>query len=849
MVTPSAASTVAADERGEERRPGDLEELAPNRRLGRYTLLELLGHGGMGVVYAAYDEELDRKVAVKFLLHAGVDPQLRASLLGEAKALAQLAHPHVIHVYEVGEAGERVFIAMEYVRGQTLRRWLSEPRPWPQIVELFLQAGRGLAAAHQAGLIHCDFKPDNALVGHDGRLRVLDFGLARRQAPSSPDDPAASPPRGGTPGYMPPEQVEQRAVDARSDQFSFCVALFEALHGQRPFAGETAIEMMLAVLDGEVRGAPGEAKIPARLRRAIRKGLAREPDARFPTMEALLAELSETLPRPRGAWLRIAGLSAALTSLTWAVFLRSDDRPAACSAEIAAEVDALWGARPRAAAERAFLATGLPYAADSLARVTTLLDAHVATWAALRQRTCELTDAKAPEPLSARCLDRHRRALSAWIGVLGEADATVVEQAVAATSELPDPEPCVDPLALLTEEAPELDPARAAAIHAIDELLAQARALGLAGQYERALAPALDALRRAQQLQLRRPWAAASLQIGLLQEHTGDGARAADSLADAFFMAEAAAHRVTRAEAAVHLVYVTGAPARSPREDALWARLAESAAVGLGEGALDLRASLLQHRSRAALARGDYAGAGADLERALVLERERLGAEHPALAAIHEQLAEAMRLAGRDEEALVHAERSIVVAQTTLGPDHPSTARRLLSRAQIHERRGDLEAALRDDLEVIERWRQAYGEHPRLIWPLTCAGRVLRKAGRLDEAMPHYTRALMIAERAYGPTHPEVARALIERGDLLRARGRGEEALAEHQRALAVLSGGVADGELWLELGEALLADGAATAALDAFERAEQLAPGGPSDLRSRASAAVARAQSVAAAE
>jgi tetratricopeptide (TPR) repeat protein/predicted Ser/Thr protein kinase len=828
-----------------------LAGLGQARRIGRYTLLELLGHGGMGVVFAAYDEELDRKVAIKFMHHAGGDPRARAALLGEAQALARLAHPNVIHVYEVGETGDQVFLAMEFVRGQTLRQWLRQPRPWPEVVAMFLQAGRGLAAAHQAGLVHCDFKPENALVGQDGRLRVLDFGLARRQEPDAATNaatdaatnaataatdaattnttaaprPADTRPRGGTPGYIPPEQYEQRPVDARSDQFSFCVALFEALHGQRPFAGDTPVALMLQVLGGEVRGAPGEAKVPARLRRAIRRGLALDPAARHPTMAALLAELTDTLPRPRSAWLIAAAVSAALTSVTWALLTRSDDPATSCAATVAAELDALWGPNTRTAVQRAFAATNLPYAGDSFARSARLLDAHLESWAALRQRTCELApNPDTPAP-GARCLDRHRRTVSAWVDVLRDADATVVEQAVAATAELPDPQPCVDPATLLIEDAPEQDPERAAAASDIEGLLAQGRALELAGQYERALPPVLAARERARELGLLRLESAALLRLGLLQEHTGDGARAADSLAAAYFTAEAAHHRVTRAEAAVHLVHVTGGPPRSREEDALWARLAGSIAAGLGESALDLRAALLQHRSRAAIARDSLDPARADLEAALELETRRLGPGHPALAAIHEQLGEVLRLAGRDDEALAHVEQAIAVAEATLGPEHPSTARRILGRAQVHERRGDLAAALRDDLHALAVWERAYGEHPRLIWPLTCAGRVLRKADRLADAEPHYARALAIAERTHGPTHPEVARALIELGDLLRGLGRAPEARALHGRALTILLATSADATTWRDLGETLLADGATAEASTALERARLAEP------------------------
>ena len=855
VITPSEEPTqrtvsVAADgPRGDD--DGPLAGLGQTARVGRYALLDLLGQGGMGMVFSAYDAELDRKVAIKLLRHVGIDPRSRALLLDEAQALARLAHPNVIHVYEVGETRERVFIAMEFVRGQTLRQWLRQPRPWPEVVAMFLQAGRGLAAAHQAGVLHCDFKPDNALVGQDGRLRVLDFGLARRQASpetaEAPNQLAAAPghshPRGGTPGYIPPEQYEQRPIDARSDQFSFCVALFEALHGQRPFAGETAAALMYHVLQGDLRGAPGEAKIPARLRRTIRKGLALDPAARHPSMTALLAELAESLPRPRGAWWVAAFASAVFTSTAWALLVRGDDPAITCAATVAAEQGALWGPEQRAAVERAFAATDLPYARDSFERAASLLDGHVQAWGALRQRTCELAH-EAPgavDRLGARCLERHRRGLAAWIDTLQDADATVVEQAVTATAELPDPQPCVEPAMLLGEDALELDLRRAAEVSEIEGLLARGRALELAGQYDRALTPVLAARRQARARGLPRLESAALVRLGLLHEHTGAGARAADSFAAAYFTAEAAHHRSARAEAAVHLVHVTGGPARTREAEALWTRLAESIVTGLGEGALDLRGALLQHRSRAAIAHGNPDAAHEDLELALDLETRRLGSGHPSLAAIHEQLGEALLLAGHVDAALARHEQAIAAAEATLGPEHPGTARKLLGRARVHERRGDHEAALRDDLRVIAVWERTYGEHPRLIWPLTCAGRVLRKAGELTAARPHYARALAIAERVDSPGHLEVGRALIELGDVDRELGRPDEALALHRRALGLLREGTADAVTWRDLGESLLADGAPAQAVAALERARQLPVDAPAD-RAHTGFALARA-------
>src|SRR5262245_37690244 len=208
----------------------------------------------MGVVYAAYDPELDRRVALK-LLHAGGSVEARKRLLREAQAMARLAHPNVIAVHDVGTWGDEVFVAMEFVEGPTLAERVRDEEPgWREVLDLYLQAGEGLAAAHVAGIVHRDFKPQNALVGRDGRVRVLDFGLARgtgalppREAEEGPDSGAApgllvtpltrSGSRMGTPAYMSPEQFEGLPADELSDQFSFCVALYEALYGERPFGG------------------------------------------------------------------------------------------------------------------------------------------------------------------------------------------------------------------------------------------------------------------------------------------------------------------------------------------------------------------------------------------------------------------------------------------------------------------------------------------------------------------------------------------------------------------------------------------------------------------------------------
>ena len=829
MTTETQPTAVAGDE-DEPRTEFEavLAGLGQARKVGRYTLLELLGSGGMGVVFTAYDEELDRKVAIKFLQRSAGAAQAGA-LLREAQAQARLAHPNVIHVYEVGVADGRVFLAMEFVRGLGLREWSRAGRSRAEVVEVFVQAGRGLAAAHAAGVVHCDFKPENVLVGHDGRVRVLDFGLARHSGARVEDAPG-----GGTPGYMAPEQFEGREVDARSDQFSFCVALFEALYGQRPFVGGSLPALMLAVIGGEVVTAAGEARVPARLRRAVRRGLARAPADRHAGMTALLTELELVQPRPRGRWAIAAAVSAALTTSAWWAASGGEDAAAVCAATAAAEVAAVWGEAPRAAIGRVFAATELAYAGDSFERTARLLDAYADAWAQVRRRTCELGDGTV-DRLAERCLERRRVALAAWVDTLRRADAAVVEEAVAATSELQGPEVCGDPSALLAADDGEAD-------REIEGLLARARAEGLAGQHARGVAPAREAQRLAEARGRPRLVAEALLRLGLLHEHTGAGAEAASSFAGAYFTAEAARDEVVRAEAAVHLVHVTGGPPRSDAEDALWSRLAEAVVRGRGAAADGLQAMLLQHRSSAARERGDAAAAVVDLEAALVLERGRLGAGHPALAAIDEQLGEVLAAAGRTDEALVVLARAIAGAEAALGAEHPTTARRILARGAVHERRGELAAALADYERALAVWERAFGEHPRLIWALTCVGRVLRAtSAERGRAASYYARALAIAERAHGAADPQAAYACVELAGVLAEDGRAAEARELYARALRSLRD-AADplAAPLIEIGEAMLVDGDAASAVVALERARL--GRGVGEARGRVEFALARA-------
>ena len=347
-----------------EAEPGteQVQALVVGVKVGRYELLSKIGEGGMGAVFLAHDDRLERKVAVKVLRTDRSGKGGNARMLREARALARVSHPNVVQVYDSGEQGDNVYIAMEYIDGLTLRRWLAaRERSIEEVCTVFTAAGRGLAAAHAQGLVHRDFKPDNVMIGHDGRVRVMDFGLVRKQGGSAehshtgisvsrdtePEEEAVSEQLTmtgtllGTPAYMAPEQHRSEAIDARTDQFSFCVAFWEALYRQRPFEGRTVLGLASAILAGKLTPTPPEAKVPPDLRDIVRRGLEAEPSARWPSMNELLAALEQRGEARRGG-LPLAFGALALGALALGVggtllVLRAQDPASTGSPTSAAE--------------------------------------------------------------------------------------------------------------------------------------------------------------------------------------------------------------------------------------------------------------------------------------------------------------------------------------------------------------------------------------------------------------------------------------------------------------------------------------------------------------------------------
>jgi len=438
--------------------PADVDPTGMPTQVGRFRITKRLGHGGMGEVLAGFDDELERPVAVK-LLHAEIGQEHGERLRREAKALAQLSHPNVVQVYEVGSWQDQLFIAMELVEGRTLKAWLAEgPHPLDDILPMFVSAGAGLAAAHDRELIHRDFKPDNVVVGDDGRPRILDFGLARQGSGESaptlehdvrPSDlalldtvmPSGSGRLGdsltqtgtilGTPAYMPPEQLRGEATHAGSDQFSFCVALWEATYGERPFAGKNVRELAVAVCNGDIHR-PDKSRGSARLRRAITRGLAVQPDERWPGMQALLAELEAIRNAPmrrRRAAVAIGSLSVAAAAATWSLVRPGADAVATAAVDercrpASERFSGIWDAKTRERLSAKYKSSTLA-AQQWWSTEESLLDTWVADWSRISTATCD-SDERERAPLlfeqRQTCLDQRWNEIKIRVSTMEQLD-------------------------------------------------------------------------------------------------------------------------------------------------------------------------------------------------------------------------------------------------------------------------------------------------------------------------------------------------------------------------------------------------------------------------------------------
>ncbi|MCA9655870.1 MAG: serine/threonine protein kinase [Myxococcales bacterium] len=821
-----------------------VDRLQRGEGLGRYVVLDPLGAGAVGLVYAAYDPELDRRVAIKLLRASpGLHPGSRRSqrLLREAQAMARLAHPNVVTVHDVGTHEDRVFLAMEHVQGQTLGRWLGSSRPWDEVLEVFLAAGRGLAAAHAKGLVHRDFKPDNVMLGDDGRVLVMDFGLARvgEGSESESEEPSGSGPNAlsarithtgamlGTPAYMAPEQHLGRSIDARSDQFAFCVALFEGLYGQRPFAGETAASVGMSIIEGRITEPPAGRGVPRGLHRALLRGLARDPAERYADMDELMRALRASLHRRRSAGLAVAGVGLAVAAGLWASAADDGDGPCAAAT---AELDETWNEPRRRGVAEAIETTGSPMAAETIERVTERLDRYAEDWGALRTARCEATRLRGEQSevlleLQYACLDRRLRSLEDLVGVLEQADADMVARAVSMAAELPPLTECADVVALRRGPPPPADPQLARSVQALRERLEHAQVLARAGRFDEARALASQLRQDADDTGYDPVRAEALATEGELAAETGADEDAVGLLSRAFFLAVRAQHDELAARAAARLTYEIGYRLAHHEQGFAWGEHALALGLRVGEDALPEAEA---HHAIGALAdaAGDTERANEHYSRALELRRRLLPADHPDLARSLNALGNVHLHRGELLEALELYRAALEARERVFGPHHPAVAGALNNLALVQRRQGDAAAAIATLRRALEIYEAVHGEdHPNVAQSRNNLGLALRDGGDPVAAEAQHRRALAIRERILPPEHPDLGDSRLGLGRALLAQGRAAEAQPELERALQLYERAFgpdhpAVGEALTGLGLARLERGESSAAVDALTRA-----------------------------
>jgi tetratricopeptide (TPR) repeat protein len=792
--------------------------------VGRYRLLEPLGVGAMGVVFAAHDPELDRRVAVKLLRREdGVDGgRTEARLVSEARALARLAHPNVIAAYEVGRHDDEVFLAMELVDGGTLTAWLARaPRSRRAIVAMFAQAGAGLVAAHEAGIVHRDFKPDNVLVGTDGRARVTDFGLASGGLAGAggprPVGAIALTRTGalaGTPAYMAPEQLAGGAASERSDQYAFAVALWSALYGVRPFDGSTVPALLAAARARAPRTTPGR-DVPAGLRTALERALAADPAARWPSVRALLAAIAP-FARPPALRRRLA-LAAAMTAVAVAAAVialavgRSGGGPT-CAAD-----PGPWDADARAAVARAFAAASPARGAAVAAAVDAALTRFDGLWTRARQQACTAGDAGDSR---ASCLALQGYRVAALVRLFRAADAAIVEDALVAVARLPDPASCAQagtaPVAGLGVATRE----RALAIR-----LEAVAADFVAGRHLAAFTGATAVRDQAQALGLPRVEIAARLRLASARLWTGG---ALDAAADEFQAAiDRAAATADDRRLIEGLIGLTDVLVRIGRNDeaATAARLARALLVRAG-GDAELEAGL----AIALCMRAWRIGKELDRGRQQCEEAERAvlavgGPDDYRLAELDKEAGNVAHLQGRYDDAIALYERSLARGERLYGPGNRRLDSSLGNLAEtlvragrpvealpryraLIARRGDSAPAFHDGYALAlarvgdhDAALAAYRETARVAvhmglrtdecWGEIGAAEQLLALGRLREATAQLARAEPRCERAGTPV--DRARCAFARARLRAASGDdggAREALAATRDALAEAGGG-----------------------------------------------------------
>ncbi len=857
-------------------------------RLGRYVVLERLGVGGMGAVYLAYDPRLDRRVAIKVLrgdrARSQVADVYRQRLAQEAKTLAQLSHPNIVRVFDVGLVDDRMFIAMELLSGASVRRWIADvPRSVDAILVVFTAAAAGLGAAHDAGIVHRDFKADNVMVCDDGRTVVLDFGIARGtdvepgtpevaddsdpgsgQAARGQTQPLTNPGRAmGTPAYMAPEQHLGGVLDGRSDQYSWCVALWEALAGSRPFGGRVTT-LMQKKIAMRFDAPSAAAALPPWLLPVLRRGLAPRVEDRFASMAEIIAAVDAARPvRGRGRRLLVAAAVTGILAVGAVVVIEGDTDGCVLDER---RLDGAWSPERRAVIAGRFGDSPLPYAAGTWSRLEPRLDSYAQRWRESWRSVCGA--AGKSDRASARelaCLEGQLQALAARLDVLATATPETIENATRLVADLPAPERCS-----IAGSGPDQavgDAATREQVAAVRGTLAGAEALELAGRYADGLERTTAALEDATRIGDASLQAEVLLLVGRMHKALGHYGESRTVLTDAAWTATASGRDEVAALAMIDLVVVVGRELGDAEAGHAWADNAEVAIVRAGGDEL-LEAGLLNNLGLLQFRQGAFDEARRGDELALGIRERLLGREHPLVATSHNNLGSDLWMLGRYDEAEVQLREAIAIHEAIAGPDHPRLAASLDNLGALLAERGDhgqarpfIERALRireralapdhpsladtlinlgvllitldDDDGAAALFERARGviergvgaDHPTMATCLSNLGGIQHKRGQYDAAMASFTRAAEIYERSFGPDHVKVGLTLANLGEVHRRRGELGLAEAALVRAVDVVEGALGPEHPKLafpvgRLGLTVLAGGDAERAARLLERA-----------------------------
>lgn len=793
-------SPAAAGPRTDDEESG----LRPGERIGRYHLLEVIGRGGMGTVYSAFDPALERRVAIKVLHRVHGATEERERLLTEAKAMAQLSHPNVVTVHEAAVDRGRVFLAMEYVPGRTARSWLAlRQRSWREIATVYRQAALGLAAAHAAGIVHRDVKPDNILVGNDDRVRITDFGIAvgvdkansgrsgdELPAVGSGDHSARLTLTTGTPAYMSPEHLRGDPLDERSDQFGFGVALFEALFGRRPYEGRRAKELRAAHETATI-AAPTDNDVPAWLRRVVLQMLAVDPTKRWPSMQVVARQLdvgARAIPRPLQRWLLVL---VPLGVVGGVVVGGRMSEPEVC--EEAQAISQAWDDPQRATVTAALEKAGPAFADETARTVVRMLDAYTQQWTSTYEDACrQHRSGLESDSLFDRrqtCLRARHRAVESVVDILAQADRDTLRNAIGAVDGLPPIRACE--AANLVDDAMWVvptEPDQRARHEAVLDSLTQVQSLFRAGRFDDGRALAIDAVAAARSLADDAVLIRALMLRGEYEYKLDDTEGALATIAEAWHLALRSGNTIDAVRAAIRQIELVGYTKRD--EPLALARVADAKALiervrgHNPEVAAELNAGLLRAQGLVAL-RFKRPEAIEHLTEALQTIRSLPARHDLEIADYLRALANAEFPLGQHDQALAHYQEALAVMMGILGPDHPDVGGLhnnigLLLRNMNRAREGvvQLERALAISVAAFEP------RHSAVIMAEGNLASVLHQLGESARAVPHWERVFERPVRLAEPDTSTINRLLQYADDLLEV-GRNGDALDIIDVALA----------------------------------------------------------------